>query len=56
LLRNMLLAERHGRLWICQAVPRAWLADGQEIELRGAPDRVRRDRPQRPLPARVGSD
>ena len=37
LLRNMLLAERDGKLWLCQAIPRDWLADGKELEIKNAP-------------------
>ena len=37
LLRNMLLAEREGKLWLCQAIPRDWLAEGKDIEVKNAP-------------------
>jgi hypothetical protein len=37
LLRNMILAEREKSLWLCQATPRDWLAEGKEIEIKNAP-------------------
>jgi hypothetical protein len=39
LYRNLLLNELHGDgcLFVGQAIPRAWLADGQRITIRGAP-------------------
>jgi hypothetical protein len=39
-LRLMLVHECPGdELWLAQATPRAWLADGQKIEVRNAPTR-----------------
>jgi hypothetical protein len=37
LLRNMLLREDGDRLWIGQAIPRAWLARGQRVAVNSAP-------------------
>lgn len=37
LLRNMLLAERNGKLSLCQAIPRDWLADGKKLDIQKAP-------------------
>ena len=35
--RNMLLMEDEGVLWITKGTPRAWLRDGNEIRIGGAP-------------------
>jgi len=37
LLRNMLLREDGNKLWIGQAIPRAWLARGRSVAVNGAP-------------------
>lgn len=37
LLRNLLLRENGDALWIGQAIPRPWLADGKEVRVEDAP-------------------
>jgi hypothetical protein len=37
LLRMMLLREDGDALWVAQAAPRSWLAEGKSIEIRDAP-------------------
>ena len=39
MLRTMLLREEGDELILCSAVPRAWLADGEVIQVRNAPTR-----------------
>jgi uncharacterized protein YndB with AHSA1/START domain len=36
-LRNMLVMEIGGSLWLVRATPRAWLEQGKRIRVRGAP-------------------
>jgi hypothetical protein len=39
LLRHMLLREDGETLWVGQAIPRAWLAPGKRVAVKGAPTR-----------------